>query len=488
MLTKLKTIKCLCFILTILLLFSSCNLLYKEKESYGDVEMNVQENNKQKIYNEKVGKKQNQKNRVMPDWVKNAIIYEVNVRQYTKEGTFEAFAEHLPRLKKMGVNTLWFMPIHPISKEKRLGTLGSYYSVADYMDVNPEFGTLDDFRLLVNKAHDMGFKVILDWVANHTGWDNKWLADHPEWYLQDSNGQIVSPPGMGWNDVAQLNYDNNELRNAMIDAMKYWITEFDIDGFRCDYATGVPLDFWEQARKELTEVKEIYMLAEDESSKALLVEAFDSNYSWKLYDNLRSVAKGTKIAEQLRPRLKELEQLPEGAFPMNFLDNHDKNSWEGTIISNFGEEALPAMTVLLFTIPGVPLIYSGQEIGLDKSLEFFEKDEIIWDELPYEPLLKELCSMKQNHPALYNGEYGGPLEFLETENPNILAFRRQKDNNVITAVFNLSGEEQQETLLELPDDISVILHGYGSIDSSSIKLEEVPEQAYKPWEYIVFCD
>ncbi len=492
-----KTIQIICCLIAIIMVLSCCNYVAKEKEYRGDLEMNKQQNiekettkretTKKETAMEVTGESETQIERHMPEWVKDAVIYEVNIRQYTKEGTFEAFAQHLPRLKKMGVNTLWFMPIHPISKEKRLGTLGSYYAVADYMNVNPEFGTLDDFRKLVEKAHEMGFKVMLDWVANHTGWDNEWITEHPEWYLQDSSGQILSPPGMGWDDVAQLNYDNEELRNAMIDAMKFWVTEFDIDGFRCDYATGVPRDFWEQAREELTKVKELYMLAEDDTSKALLVKAFDSNYNWKLYNDLKSIAKGAKKAHQLRPRLKEMELLPEGSFPMNFLDNHDKNSWEGTIISNFGEDALPAMTVLLFTIPGIPLIYSGQEAGLDKSLEFFEKDQIIWDDLPYEALLTELCNIKQSHPALYNGEYGGPIEFLETENPNILAFRRQKGEDVITAVFNLSAEEQQETALKLPEDIKILIHGHGPI-SEGFKIEGIPNQNYKPWEYLVFSN
>jgi glycosidase len=228
-----------------------------------------------------------------PEWSKNATIYEVNVRQYTKEGTFKAFAEHLTRLRQMGVDILWFMPIHPISEKNRKGTLGSYYAVQDYKAVNPEFGTLEDFKSVVDQAHDMGFKVLIDWVANHTGWDNQWIKDHPEWYKKDSTGNMIAP--FDWTDVAQLDYGNQEMREAMIDALSYWVSEADIDGYRCDVAGMVPVDFWANAREQLNEIKPVFMLAEDESEIALLEEAFNMNYGWEFHHIMNGIAKGKKM-------------------------------------------------------------------------------------------------------------------------------------------------------------------------------------------------
>jgi glycosidase len=427
----------------------------------------------------------------MPEWASKAIIYEVNVRQYTEEGTFQAFSKHLDRLKDMGITTLWFMPIYPISKVDRKGTLGSYYSIADYTSVNPEFGTLDDFKALVQEAHKKGFTVILDWVANHTGWDNTWITEHPDWYLQDSKGNIVSPPGMGWNDVAQLNYDNNEMRQAMIDAMRFWVEEADIDGFRCDYATGVPQDFWEEAREELSEVKELYMLAEDNRNKTFLQKAFDSNYNWSLYDCLKSIAKGGRKAYGVKSLIRASASMPEGSFPLNFMDNHDKNSWDGTMIKIFGEDAIPPLTALIFTIPGAPLIYSGQEAGLNKRLQFFEKDQISWDSLPYEELITNLCKIKTDNPALSNGSAGAEAEFIETENDNILAFHRTKDNNKITVIMNLSKEEQTDPIdYSVLEGDTVLLHGTGKDEMSTAAYQftgqEIGElSTLQPWEYYI---
>ncbi|MDF2484461.1 MAG: 1,4-alpha-glucan branching enzyme, partial [Herbinix sp.] len=233
----------------------------------------------------------------VPDWSDNATMYEVNIRQYTQEGTFKAFEEHLPRLKEMGIKILWFMPIYPISMEKRLGSLGSYYAIADYQGINPEFGTKEDFQHLVDTCHEMGFKVILDWVANHTGWDNAWIRENPDWYTKNAEGEIIYPET--WEDVADLNFESKDMQNAMIKAMSYWVKEFDVDGYRCDYAGGVPLDFWENVRTKLDRIKPVYMLAEDDRSMAFLKYAFNSNYGWSFYHDLNNVAKGTKKASSL---------------------------------------------------------------------------------------------------------------------------------------------------------------------------------------------
>ena len=253
-----------------------------------------------------------------PDWAKDAVIYEVNTRQFTEEGTFNAFAQHLPRLKELGVDILWFMPIHPIGEENRKGTLGSYYSIKDYTAVNPEFGTLEDFKALVAQAHEMGFKVILDWVANHTAFDHEWATTHPEWYNRDENGDIVSP--FDWTDVADLDYDNNpELWDAMIAEMKFWLLEADIDGFRCDVAGMVPLEFWERTRKELDEVKPVFMLAEDEGVVALTNYAFGANYGWEVHHIFNKMAKGENSIADLWAYLKKTDSIFEpDVFRMTF--------------------------------------------------------------------------------------------------------------------------------------------------------------------------
>lgn len=427
--------------------------------------------------------------RYQAEWTKDAVIYEVNVRQYTEEGTFDAFSEHLQELKDMGINTLWFMPIHPISETKRSGTLGSYYSITDYREVNPEFGTKEDFAELVEKAHDMGFKIMMDWVANHTGWDCAWIEEHPEWYTTDEDGNIISPAGMGWPDVADLNYDNAEMREEMISCMKYWIEEYDIDGFRCDFATGVPQDFWETARTELEKIKPLYMLAEDQLKPELLESAFDFNYNLNLYDVLRGVANDSKQANRIRIHIPE--NLPDGGYTMNFLDNHDKNSYERTIYEAFGTDTLPAMFSLIYTIPGVPMIYSGNEIAFDHAIEFMEKDAIDWNssDVSYRELLGELSAIKSANPALHNGNYGGAINYIDTGDNDIFAFYREKDGNVVTCLFNLSKREQTIDVTGIFDETeTVVLHGQGA---EVLKMEDYAitednlngEVTLKPWEF-----
>lgn len=431
--------------------------------------------------------------RYQAEWTKDAVIYEVNVRQYTEEGTFNAFSEHLQTLKDMGITTLWFMPIHPISETKRAGTLGSYYSITDYRAVNPEFGTLADFKALVDKAHDMGFKVMLDWVANHTGWDCAWIDEHPEWYTQDSSGNIISPEGMGWPDVADLNYDNMEMQAEMIECMKYWVQEYDIDGFRCDYATGVPQEFWEDARAALEEIKPVYMLAEDHLVESLLEEAFDFNYNWKLYDAMRAVAKDSKKANTLKIYIPT--DFPDGTYTLNFMDNHDKNSYDFTIMEAFGAEPMVAMFSFLYTIPGTPLIYTGDEIGLDHAIAFMEKDAIDWEssEYDYRPLLAELSSIKSTNPALHNGNYGGQINYYDLDNKNILSFYREKDGNIVKCIFNLSKREQTIDVSSVVDGTeTVLLHSVGATD---VNMEDHPvseenlsgEITVQPWEFWILA-
>jgi len=419
--------------------------------------------------------------RQMPDWAESAVMYEVNIRQYTKEGTFRAFADHLPRLKEMGVDILWFMPIHPISEKNRLGTLGSYYAVRDYKAVNPEFGTAEDFRELVSKAHDMGFKVILDWVANHTGWDNPWI-DNTDWYTTDDSGRIVHPPGTNWQDVADLNYGNPDMRAAMIDAMKYWVEEFDVDGFRADYAGGVPTDFWETARAELETIKPVFMLAEDDAQISLLRRAFDANYGWELYHLMNGLARGQRKPEQVALYAKRLEKkYPAGTFPLHFTSNHDENSWTGTEYERLGG-AVKAMAALTFTVPGMPLIYSGQEAGLNKRLQFFEKDEIPWDDLSLQSFYRDLIRLKHDNPALRNGAAGGEFQALEADDPNILAFARTKEDNTLLVVMNLSDGSVQGSVRT-----AMSAGTYRSFpQEDEIEIGDRLAVELDPWEYRIF--
>ncbi|MBP3783153.1 MAG: hypothetical protein J6I68_07910 [Butyrivibrio sp.] len=421
-----------------------------------------------------------------PEWVESAVIYEVNLRQYTPSGTINEFSQHLKELKDMGVNTLWFMPIHPISITNRSGKLGSYYSVDDYRDVNPEFGTREDFKELVNKAHKMGFHVILDWVANHTGWDNAWITEHPDWYTQ-KDGKIISPEGMGWPDVADLNYDNPDMRKEMIDSMKYWLTEFDVDGFRCDYAPGVPADFWYEARYELSKVKDIYMLEEDLAGQAKdnLEYAFDSNYAAKVYETLMAVGKDAKTADRIKLYIPSSEN---NTFPMYYLDNHDVNSYDRTIAEAFSPEVLPSMYSVIFTLPGVPLIYSGDEIAYDKSIAFMEKDTIDWNRTgrDYRDLIKALSELKSSHPALCSDNTGEGFEIIDTGNKNIFAYKRIAKGDEVICIFNLSKRQQEGVDLSsiFPDKGEVLFCGVS--DSYGIG-GELPgdTHTFEPWEFYI---
>ena len=388
--------------------------------------------------------------------LQDAVIYEVNVRQFTPEGTFKAFQEHLPRIQELGVEILWLMPIHPISEVKKKGSLGSPYSVADYYGVNPEFGTEQDFRDLVKAAHDLDMLVILDWVANHTGWDHPWITSNPEWYTQDPDGNIVHPPGTDWTDVADLNFSNWEMRMAMIDAMKYWVEEYDIDGYRADVAHSVPVDFWDLASEKLHEIKDVFMLAEDGGDQALLKTAFDTNYAWPLKDIFNRLGKNLADAGDFRRNLKSTaSQYKDGKYQMVFIDNHDENTWHGTVFERLGDN-VANMAVISFTVPGMPLIYGGNEIGLDRRLEFFEKDPIIWPEpwgqSEWEIFYKQLVDLRTQNPALFSAGGGGILKPLHLDNSDVIAFARSvpasdfHQANDVIVIANIAPEPQSQAL------------------------------------------
>lgn len=379
-----------------------------------------------------------------PEWTKNLSIYEVNIRQYTKEGTFKAFMPHLSRIKKLGTNIIWLMPIHPIGQKNRKGKLGSYYAVQDYKAVNPEFGTMEDFKALVAKAHKLGMYVIIDWVPNHTAWDNTMAKTNPEWFEKGEDGNFTPPKGTDWTDVIQLDYSQKGLRKYMIEAFKFWLKEADIDGFRCDVAGKVPTDFWNEARVELDKVKSVFMLAEWESVE-LHEKAFDMTYGWTLYDRLHKVClqKEGMNANTLRTYFKkELKNYPNSAYRMLFVDNHDKNSWDGTMFSQFGK-GLETAIALTCVAKGMPLVYTGQEAGLDKQLKFFEKDEFTWKKHEVGKLYQKLLKLKKKNEALWNGNFGG--EMILTKNTNsqeVFSFLRKKEDKKIFAIFNFSDKIQ----------------------------------------------
>lgn len=385
-----------------------------------------------------------------PDFYNKSVIYEVNLRQYTQAGTIKAFDEHLPRLSDLGVDILWLMPINPISEKNKKGELGSPYSVANYLEVNPDLGTKTDLKNLVEHAHSLGMKVILDWVANHTGWDNPWITEHPDWYTQDDQGNIIHPSGTDWTDVADLNYDNQQMRQAMISAMKFWVTEVGIDGYRADVAHSVPIDFWNQAAKDLRSIKDVFMIAEDGENLALLKTAFNTNYAWPLSGLFTDLAKGFKDATDFRKFINtNANRYANGLYQMVFIDNHDENSWHGTVFERMGNN-VRNMALLAFTLPGMPLIYSGQEIGLDRSLKFFEKDPISWpediEENPWFIFYQDLITLRDQNPALFTAGAGGEVEILNKEHNRLIAFARSVSGNTVIVLANLGSESLRQEI------------------------------------------
>lgn len=383
-----------------------------------------------------------------PDWSKNATIYEVNVRQHTPEGTFNALEKDLARLDSMGVDILWLMPIYPIGELNRKGGRGSYYSVRNYTAVNPEFGNMDDFRRFVKNAHNRGMKVILDWVANHTAWDHAWMTEHPDWYTRDTAGKVI-PPVPDWSDVADLNYDNKDMRAEMIKSMRYWVKEADVDGFRCDVAMMVPTDFWDDMRASLDSLKPVFMLAEAEQKDHHL-KAFDMSYSWELLHVMNGIAKGEKKLADLDTYIaKQDTAFPRSAYRMNFTTNHDENTWNGTGGERYGK-ARQVYDVLAFTLPGMPLLYTGQEGGEVKPdgkphrYAFFEKDTVHFNNYPLGDFYGRLFRLHQSNAALANGEFGGSFKRLTTSNDDVIyAYTRKKDNSTVVVLLNFSDKPQK---------------------------------------------
>ncbi len=376
------------------------------------------------------------------DWAHTTNIYEVNMRQYTVEGTINAFVKELPRLKEMGVHTLWFMPLTPISEKNRKGSLGSYYACSDYTSINPEFGTMEDFRSLVKQAHDMGMKVIIDWVANHTGWEHTWTKAHPEYYLVDSatkDFQIAS----GMDDIIELDFSNPELRRAMKDAMKFWVEQCDIDGFRADLAFWVDLAFWKEARKELDAIKPLFWLGEfNEIDHPEYAEAFDASYTWTWMHRARDFYLEQLPLGSLVSVLDQYEKIGDGSMRAWFTTNHDENSWNGTEYEKYGEMAR-ALAVFSATWNGVPLLYAGQELPNKKRLKFFDKDTIAWTgRYELADFYKSLLVLKRDHPALRGGDPNAKTFRVKTSQPGaVFAYLRKNGDREVFVVLNLSGKD-----------------------------------------------
>lgn len=382
-------------------------------------------------------------------WAFHTNIYEVNLRQYTRQGTFKAFQQHLPRLHDMGVEVLWFMPITPISIKNRKGTLGSYYACRSYVQTNPEFGTLADFQELVNAAHQLGMKVLIDWVANHTGWDHEWTESNPDFYTRNPDGSF-RPPVENWEDVIHLNYANPALRKAMINAMQFWVTECGIDGFRCDMAMLVPLDFWIEARQQLDRLHPLFWLGEFDQwgGDASYAVAFDASYSWHWMHITEEFykSKGMRRIPLLDRVLAAYHQkAPFGHMRSFFTTNHDENSWNGTEYEKYGNMAIP-LAVFSCLWNGVPLLYSGQELPNEKRLAFFDKDVIEWGKK--EPRLhnffKRLLHLRKTHPALRSADRTVLSWRIATNyNDRVFSFIRQNGGREVVVALNLSDQPLQ---------------------------------------------
>jgi len=418
---------------------------------------------------------------IPPNWSYDKTIYEVNLRQFTPSGTLKEFRAHLPRLKKLGVGILWFMPLHPIGEKNRKGSLGSYYSVKDYYGLDPSLGTKKEFQSLVKEIHKLGMYVIIDWVANHTSWDNDLVRTHPGFYTKDSAGKFL-PPVADWADVIDLNFSNKELWQYMSGAMEYWLNEYNIDGFRCDVAGMVPEEFWSYLYPKLALHKNIFMLAEDEKPINHKT-AFDMTYSWDLYHLFNEIAKGKKQTSAIFAQLqKEKKEYPVQAFRMRFITNHDENSWNGTEYERLGD-GVKAFSVLAFTLPGMPLLYNGQEAGLNKRLSFFEKDTIEWKKSELTPFFEALTKLKKDFSVLDAGEKGESVEEVVNSDPEkVISFVRERGNEKVFVTVNLSKDTVNVHFHSLPE----MKNAKELFSQKKVFMGKAVLIQLKPWDYTIF--
>ena len=418
-----------------------------------------------------------------PEWSYSAVLYELNIRQFTSEGTLNAAIERLPFLRSIGIDVIWLMPIYPIGVEGRKGTLGSYYSISDYKGVNPEFGTADDLRAFVSVAHAMGIKVLLDWVANHTARDARWITERPaDWYERDAEGVAKVP--WDWTDTAKLNYANHDVWLGEIDAMRYWVEEFGVDGFRCDMAMLVPIEFWQEASEELHKIKsDIFMLAEAEEDN-LFDRAFNMSYQWNIHHIMVDIAKGARRVWDLRNAIHaERQRYPREAMRMSFTSNHDENSWSGSEQSRFGA-SLEVMTALTFLMPStMPLIYTGQEVGYDHSFEFFERDAIpaeLYRENRTTELYRRLIALKHRERALDAGERGGDMIEIDNNAKDcMITLVREVEGSRVVAILNLS-----PYTIHADFNTGIYAGIYrDALSGERVELTEHVERDIAPWHY-----
>jgi glycosidase len=425
-----------------------------------------------------------------PEWAKNAVLYECNVRQFSPEGNFAGVRNALPRLHELGVDVLWLMPIHPIGKLRRKGGLGSPYSVQDYYGINPDYGNLADLQALISDAHQLGIRVIMDWVPNHTAWDAVWMQEHPEYYTKINGAFTTALNEHGqptdWDDTADLDYNQPELRKAMIAAMQYWMKTCDIDGFRVDMAGLVPNDFWAEVRPALDSVKPMFMLSEWQDEPGHFNTCFNANYGWKWKDVTRDIANGKQNAQSLDTLLSFLNQYyPEGYYQLYFTQNHDENTWSGTEQDLYGPAA-DVFNVLMFTWQGTPMLYNGQEDGLTQRLAFFEKDPIRWKDYSKTRFFQNLCSLKHHNKALQTGKNGGELVKIPTNaDDQIYAFTRETGGERVVVILNLSKEHKNVTLRPSDDMVGAYINVF---DPSTVQVTRDMNLNLEPWAYLVLSN
>lgn len=398
----------------------------------------------------------------LPDWANGAIVYEVFPRSFSAQGGFKGLEDRLSELRDLGVTVVWLMPIHPIGAKNRKGTLGSPYAVADFYGVNPDYGTLADFRSLVRAAHAMGLRIIIDLVANHAAWDNPLVTEHPDWFTKNDKGEIIAP-NADWHDVADFDYSRPELRAWMMRMMAYWIKEMDIDGFRCDVAEMVPLDFWKEAREFLGRGKKILMLAEGTDPKQHL-NGFDVTYAWNTYDLLGPIYAGKLPASSLGEVLRREDlQFPRGATRLRFLSNHDKNVYDMPAVQRYGVEGAKAAAVLMTVLPGMPLIYNGDEIGNTRRLDLFEKVPIDWrkDSAQFRAHYKVLNSLRTQVPSLRSGT--ATVVTAGVPAPLFVMTRKTESETSLT-VINFSKKAVKASITIPGNPVFTHLYSEGKVD------------------------
>ncbi|HJP62797.1 MAG TPA: alpha-amylase family glycosyl hydrolase [Mucilaginibacter sp.] len=413
-----------------------------------------------------------------PAWIMQGNIYEVNVRQYTKEGTFKAFARSLDRLKQMGVQTIWFMPINPISKVDRKGSLGSYYAVSNYTAINPEFGNLADFKQVVNQIHAKGMKVLIDWVPNHTGGDHYWLKKHPDFFVKDKNGKAAIP--YGWDDTRQLDYKNMAMQDSMINAMKFWLVNTHIDGFRCDVAWNVPESFWKRCISQLRKGHDLFMLAEGDKDY-LHRSGFDATYSWDMFHKMIDVAKGAAPAFALDSiKAKYDKEYPKNGLELGFTSNHDENSWNKSDFGTFpGASHAPFAVFSQTFYHSVPLVYSGQEEPVLRAIKFFDKDPMGFKNFARAKFYRTLLNLRKNDVALSSD---ASFAKVDAGDPKaVYAYVREKAGKKVLIILNLSAKEQTISVKDKSlhgNPYNVFMYNKEPLSDKEWKME--------PWGYAIY--